>query len=101
MNVQYHISGNSKAYDSERFLQASKEPCYFHHDFKVCYRRIEYIKHAFKKNFLGKRAAANQVKKVEIISIILGLFIPEFLCFSVNMSPVQVSVSCFGTSFLF
>lgn len=54
-----------------------------------------------KKNFLGKRAAANQVKKVEIMSIILGLFIPEFLCFSVNMSPVQGSVSCFGTSFLF
>lgn len=50
MNVQYHISGKSKAYDSERFLQASKEHCcYFHHDFKVCYRRIEYIKHAFKK----------------------------------------------------
>ena len=82
------------------FYRFSKEHYYyFHHDFKIFYKRIEYIKLALKKIFLGKRAAANQVKKVEIVYIILGFLIFEFLCFSVNMSPVQVPSLVLGHHF--
>lgn len=81
-------------FDKEYYL-------YFHNDFKVCYKIFKHIKQAFFTSVQTKELLLPG-EKVETVCIILGLLFLNLLAsFNVNMSPVQVSLSCFRILFLF